>query len=70
MWMANQEHLKRLKQGVNAWNAWRHEFPEIWPDLIGINLSRADLSRTNLLGANLIDANLHSASLREFTKIT
>ena len=23
--MANEEHLARLKQGVEAWNAWREE---------------------------------------------
>jgi len=66
--MANQEHIKLLKRGVDAWNAWRRELPEMWPDLTGTNLSRADLShadlsRTNLLGANLTDANLRNASL-------
>ena len=31
--MANQEHIKILKQGVQAWNRWRREHPEIQPDL-------------------------------------
>ena len=30
--MANEEHLKILKQGVDAWNQWRKENPKIMPD--------------------------------------
>lgn len=66
--MANPEHLANLKQGILTWNQWRKDHPDVWPDLIGVNLSRADLSRAdlsriNLLGANLLDANLGSVSL-------
>jgi hypothetical protein len=39
--MANPEHLKILERGVDAWNEWRKEHPEIVPDL-----SEADLRRT------------------------
>ena len=35
--MANPEHLAILKQGVEVWNQWRDEHPEIQP-----NLSRAN----------------------------
>ena len=31
--MANEEHLARLKQGVEAWNQWRTAHSEIQPDL-------------------------------------
>ena len=31
--MANEEHVALLKQGAEAWNAWRHENPDIRPDL-------------------------------------
>lgn len=31
--MANKEHLKILKQGVEVWNKWRKENPHIKPDL-------------------------------------
>jgi uncharacterized protein YjbI with pentapeptide repeats len=51
--MANPEHLKILKQGVEAWNAWRKEHEDE-----RINLSGADLSEAKLSGANLVDANL------------
>ena len=36
--MANEEHLRILKQGVDAWNEWRREHPDIQPDLSGANL--------------------------------
>jgi uncharacterized protein YjbI with pentapeptide repeats len=55
--MANDEHVAMLKKGVDAWNAWRVENPEIRPDL-----SEADLSKANLAGANLREANLIRAS--------
>jgi hypothetical protein len=31
--MANQEHLSKLEEGVEAWNRWRKEHPDIRPDL-------------------------------------
>ena len=31
--MANQEHVKILKQGVAVWNKWRKDNPDIKPDL-------------------------------------
>jgi len=43
--MANQEHLAILKQGVEVWNKWRQEHPEVKPDL-----SEADLSNIALTG--------------------
>ena len=39
--MANQEHLDILKRGVEAWNAWRKEQPDEWPDLSNTDLSEA-----------------------------
>ncbi|AOS83919.1 hypothetical protein BIU88_07000 [Chlorobaculum limnaeum] len=76
--MANPEHLAILKQGVEAWNKWREENPDIEPDLInadiwgmklcGINLHKANLwkaklHRTDLTGADLSEANLEGANL-------
>ena len=42
--MAN-EHVALLKQGVDAWNAWREQNPNIRPDLSKADLSRADLTQ-------------------------
>ncbi|MDQ3743944.1 MAG: toll/interleukin-1 receptor domain-containing protein [Acidobacteriota bacterium] len=58
--MANPEHLEILKQGVEAWNKWRREHPNVHPDL-----SDADLIGANLYGADLIAANLVNVNLRE-----
>ncbi len=63
--MANPEHLKIIKQGVKAWNKWREENPDIWPDLEKVNLIGAKLEEANLKGANLKGANLTGAQLRD-----
>ncbi len=44
--MADQEHLDTLKQGIDAWNKWKKEHPDIEADL-----SEADFHRTSLMGA-------------------
>jgi hypothetical protein len=53
MLMANEEHLAILKQGVEAWNAWRLERPDVRPDLGEANLSGADLRGADLRRVNL-----------------
>ena len=58
--MANSEHVKRLKQGVEEWNAWRRENPNVFH----ADLSNADLSGANLSGARLSTAELSGADLR------
>ena len=63
--MGNRQHLNMLKQGVDAWNQWRKENPDIQPDLREAALAGANLSKANLSAANLDEANLHSADLRE-----
>lgn len=54
--MANPEHLKILNQGVEVWNRWGWENPEIVPDLREAGLHGADLEGANLHGANLKNA--------------
>jgi hypothetical protein len=56
--MANDEHVALLKKGVDAWNAWRRENPDIRPDLSGANLNGAQLSGANLTAADLRGAHL------------
>lgn len=64
-----------LKQGVEAWNTWRRDHPDVEPDLHeanlygaqlkGINLTKADLQKANLTGASLQKANLEAAKLNK-----
>ena len=69
----NQEHVKWLKEGVEAWNR-RREQEDFIPDLSdaylfrydlrGANLRHADLRSANLRHVNLSGANLRHADLR------
>ena len=62
--MANPEHLAKLKEGVEAWNAWRRVSPGTLPDLSAVNLRGANLEGFNLLEADLRGSNLTAANLR------
>lgn len=72
--MANEEHVAILKQGVDVWNKWREENPDVRPylfgamlyeaDLTGVNFNRADLSGAILSKANLSNADISDASLK------
>ncbi len=57
--MANPEHLRILKQGVEVWNRWREENPDIRPQL-----KYATLRGNALAGANLQSSDLRAAQLR------
>ena len=61
--MANEEHLKILREGIEVWNKWRIEHPDIQPDLIEVDLSGADLSGANLSGADLSWVDLRETNL-------
>ena len=61
--MANPEHLAKLIEGVEVWNAWREENEGVWPDLNGANLTGAKLTGAHLSGAKLRRANLRGAIL-------
>ena len=61
--MADEEHVALLKQGVEVWNKWRKENPDIRPDLSGADLTGADLGGADLHGADLDGANLRGADL-------
>jgi uncharacterized protein YjbI with pentapeptide repeats len=61
--MPNPEHLKILKQGVDAWNQWRLMNPWVTPDLEGADIRECDLRGADLRGAFLWQANLYGANL-------
>jgi hypothetical protein len=63
--VANEDHVALLKQGVDAWNAWRAADPSVPPDLRGANLTGADLTGANLIKANLSEAHIGTAFLVE-----
>lgn len=52
------QQVELLRQGPEAWNAWRRENPSVKPSLAG-----ADLSDLRLKGADLSDADLQGADL-------
>jgi uncharacterized protein YjbI with pentapeptide repeats len=53
-----------LMRGVEAWNRWREENPEVRPDLSGMDLYGAHLDGANLSEANLSGAHLSLIDLR------
>jgi uncharacterized protein YjbI with pentapeptide repeats len=65
--MANEKHLKILKQGVEAWNRWRKEKPKIISDLRGADFSKANLRGADFSRASLTEVDLHEADLRGAT---
>ncbi len=62
--MANEDHIAHLREGVTAWNAWRHAHQDVAPDLHGGALRGLDLSDADLRGADLGEADLRGAILR------
>jgi len=68
--MANREQLRILKrEGVDGWNQWRRDNPEIMPDLSEAFLARkvfrgADLRGVSLRGTDLGGTNLRRAVLQ------
>ena len=62
--MANKEHLAKLREGVEAWNAWRRQNPHIQPNLSGVILHGVNLIGVNLNGVNFDRSYLGKANLR------
>ena len=61
--MMEPNHLFLLRQGTDAWNAWREANPSIRPDLRDANLSGANLAGAFLRGAAFGKAKLSRAIL-------
>jgi uncharacterized protein YjbI with pentapeptide repeats len=61
--MADESHLAKLHEGVDAWNSWRDEHPEIIPDFASSDLQEANLSIFKLYNVDLCLAYLRNANL-------
>jgi len=70
--MANEEHLKILKFGADAWNVWRKENPNVQPDLRGADLgpyeqgggiSTSPLASAPISGGTIVPRNLSGYDL-------
>jgi len=60
--MANEEQLALLKQGVNAWNTWRANHPNVPIDLRGAEFDHANLRDVNLAEAKLEGVDFRGAN--------
>ncbi|HEY9627562.1 MAG TPA: pentapeptide repeat-containing protein [Coleofasciculaceae cyanobacterium] len=61
--MSDPIHLTYLDHGVEKWNEWRDESPNIKPDLSGAYLFSKNLGSVNFCGADLGKADLFAADL-------
>jgi len=61
----NDKHILLLRKGVQAWNQWRDENPNIKPDLSHANLSKINLKSANLRSTDLGGVNFTKAFLQE-----
>lgn len=59
----HEKQLKTLSQGVDIWNEWRKNNPDVEVILTQVKLYNRNLSGANLSGANLSGANLNRANL-------
>jgi hypothetical protein len=63
--MPDSEQLSIIKNGGDAWNAWRNANPRAKIDLRGADLQGHDLVQVNLSFADLSDAQLSGANLTQ-----
>jgi uncharacterized protein YjbI with pentapeptide repeats len=63
--MSNYKHVQTLKEGIDAWNQWREQEPEVKPNLSGTNLNRVNLNQANMRQTDLRKADLRNANLRQ-----
>ncbi len=61
--MADTEHIQILQAGVEVWNIWRLNNPDIVPDLRDTDFSNANLEGVDLRGARLNSIRLPGANL-------
>ena len=58
-----EAHIAMIRQGVEKWNMWRVQNPEISPDLSDASFSEMDLSYFDLHQVNLSNSSLRGATL-------
>ena len=46
--MANTDHVKKIKEGLESWNSWREKEREVNPDLGWASLNNSELETVNL----------------------
>ncbi len=63
--MANEEQLSILKQGVEVWNKWRKDTPDVEIDLSGAMLMGDNLNGTKLKQKNHIADEIRRVSIRK-----
>ena len=61
--MANEDQVAILEQGVDVWNRWREDNPDIEVDLMDLWCAEANLENANLRGAKLGRSNFSHALL-------
>ena len=61
----NEPHIDILNRGVEEWNRWRDENPDITPNLEGVKCTHADLQKVNLRNANLREVDFSNSDFRE-----
>ena len=59
------KHMQILESGVENFNSWRQEHPDVVPNLMAVDLSEMDLRGVNFEGAKLIGANLSEVNLKK-----
>jgi uncharacterized protein YjbI with pentapeptide repeats len=62
--MANQKHLAKLREGVEAWNQWREENQDLEPDLREVSLRNVALQGANLRSTQLQGSDFWCVDLR------
>ncbi|MBW4488576.1 MAG: pentapeptide repeat-containing protein [Trichocoleus desertorum ATA4-8-CV12] len=64
-WSEKEKYLSLLRQGVEVWNRWREENPNVNPDLGGVSFSGINLDGFDFHNTILWNSNFSGSSLRE-----